>query len=214
MTQVPNQNPFAYNAVPAAPSESSNTLGLVGFIVSLASIITCGIAAPIGLILSIVGLFKNPKGFAIAGTIIGALLSLFGLLIGIGLVAAFLGLKSAGGVIQQGMALGLGEQEIQKFYAQNHRLPDQQEFDQLLMASAGQMPGLFGGAGNFQVTYRYEIVDPTTVRLTFPGFDQQMDTTDDIKELVDAAAHSVQPPPAQMPPMQTPPAAPAPAGQP
>ncbi|MCC6683381.1 MAG: hypothetical protein IT445_20995 [Phycisphaeraceae bacterium] len=212
MTQLPNQNPFAYNNAPAAPSESSNGIGLAGFIVSLASIITCGIAAPIGLLLSIIGLFKNPKGFAIAGTIIGALLSLFGLLVGIGMVAGFMGLKTAGGVMQQGLALGLGEQEIQKFYTQNNRLPSEQEFDQLLTASAGQIPGLFGGSGNFQVTYRYEMVDATTVRLTFPGFDGQMDTGDDLSELIEAAAGSVQPPPMPMPPSA--PAQPAPSAQP
>ncbi len=48
----------------------SNTLGLIGFILSL----TC-LLSPIGLLLSFFALFKRPRGFAIAGTIIGLLLS-------------------------------------------------------------------------------------------------------------------------------------------
>lgn len=48
----------------------SNPLGLIGFILSL----TC-LLSPIGLLLSLFALFKRPRGFAIAGTIVGLLLS-------------------------------------------------------------------------------------------------------------------------------------------
>jgi len=68
-------DPTARYAGPQDPFDDpnqkrSNPLGLVGFILSL----TC-VLSPIGLILSIFGLFKNPKGFAIAGTVIGLLLT-------------------------------------------------------------------------------------------------------------------------------------------
>ena len=52
-------------------SNGGNTLGLVGFIFS---IICCPI--PIGLILSLIALKNSPKGFAIAGTIIGSICTL------------------------------------------------------------------------------------------------------------------------------------------
>ena len=54
-----------------------NPLGLVGFILSL----TC-LLSPIGLILSLVALLKRPRGFAIAGTLIGALLTV--VVVGVG----------------------------------------------------------------------------------------------------------------------------------
>lgn len=43
---------------------------MAGFIVSIAGIFLCGIPSVIGLPLSLMGLRKDPKGFAIAGTII------------------------------------------------------------------------------------------------------------------------------------------------
>jgi len=57
------------NYNPAYPE--MNTLGLVGFIVSLLGILSAGILSPIGMIISLVGLSKPPRGFATAGVIIG-----------------------------------------------------------------------------------------------------------------------------------------------
>jgi hypothetical protein len=59
-----------------APEESaatgSNTLGLAGFVTSLVGfVVTGGILCPIGLILSLVALRRAPRGFAIAGVVIG-----------------------------------------------------------------------------------------------------------------------------------------------
>lgn len=54
-------------------SESeSNGLGIAGFILSILGLVSCGLLAPFGLILSLFGLRKQPKGLAIAGTVIGA----------------------------------------------------------------------------------------------------------------------------------------------
>src|SRR6056297_1203570 len=55
----------------------SNTLGTAGFVTSLVGWVTCGVLCPIGLLLSVIALFKAPRGMAIAGTIIGGLGSLF-----------------------------------------------------------------------------------------------------------------------------------------
>src|SRR5690348_9132833 len=62
------QAPVTHVFVNAQPT---NGLGLAGFITSLVGIVTCGVIAPIGLVLSLFGLMKPPRGFAIAGTIIG-----------------------------------------------------------------------------------------------------------------------------------------------
>jgi len=46
------------------PRSQSNTLGLVGFILAFC-------LSPIGLILSLIAMFKAPRGFAIAGVVVG-----------------------------------------------------------------------------------------------------------------------------------------------
>lgn len=52
----------------------SNWLGLTGFIVSIVGLCASGgLLSPVGLVLSVIGLFKRPKGFAIAGTIVSLL---------------------------------------------------------------------------------------------------------------------------------------------
>lgn len=55
------------------PVQQTNGLGLAGFICSLVGFCTGGLLSPIGLILSLIALGKQPRGFAIAGVIIGAL---------------------------------------------------------------------------------------------------------------------------------------------
>lgn len=67
-----SQAPTPTSSVRADPS--SNGLGLAGFILSLVGLVcSMGALSPIGLILSLVALGKEPRGFAIAGVVIGAL---------------------------------------------------------------------------------------------------------------------------------------------
>lgn len=59
----------------------TNALGIAGFIVSLSGMVTClGLICPIGLVLSLIALTKSPRGYAIAGSIIGVLGSVLGVL--------------------------------------------------------------------------------------------------------------------------------------
>lgn len=58
-----------------------NTLGLVGFILSFC-------LSPIGLILSLIGLMKSPRGFAIAGVLVGLIGTVIWGFLGWGLVTA------------------------------------------------------------------------------------------------------------------------------
>jgi hypothetical protein len=59
---------------PATPRvRSENGFGVAGFIISVLAIITCGLLSPIGLLVSLFGLFRRPRGFAIAGTVLGLL---------------------------------------------------------------------------------------------------------------------------------------------
>lgn len=73
----------------AGEGPESNTLGLIGFIISLSGILTCGLLFPIGLVLSVIGLFKQPRGFAAGGAIVGGLGT-----IGIVAMVAFVGMAT------------------------------------------------------------------------------------------------------------------------
>ncbi|HAY79231.1 MAG TPA: hypothetical protein DCY79_05430 [Planctomycetaceae bacterium] len=55
------------------PPKPSNGLGTTGFVVSLCSLLTCGLFSPIGLLLSVMALRKGPRGLATAGTLLGLL---------------------------------------------------------------------------------------------------------------------------------------------
>lgn len=54
-------------------AEQTNGLGLAGFIVSLVGLISCGLLSPIGFIMSLFAVRREPKGFAITGIVLGAL---------------------------------------------------------------------------------------------------------------------------------------------
>lgn len=61
-----------------APPPTNGT-AVTGFVISIvALVVSLGILSPIGLIVSLVGLGKAPRGFAIAGTIIGLIGSMVG----------------------------------------------------------------------------------------------------------------------------------------
>jgi hypothetical protein len=55
---------------PASKSLTANPMGLVGFILSVIGLISCGTASILGLVFSLIGLRRQPKQLAIAGTII------------------------------------------------------------------------------------------------------------------------------------------------
>ncbi|MDM1045475.1 hypothetical protein HX004_11910 [Myroides sp. 1354] len=79
-----------------------NNMGLTGFILSIVAIVLCWVPLVgwlcwlVGLILSIVGLFRRPKGFAIAGLVI----SLLGFIV-MFLLLGILGLATAAAVASE-----------------------------------------------------------------------------------------------------------------
>ncbi len=56
---------------PPHPTSGENTVGLIGFIVSLIGLVSCGCLAPVGALISLAGMTREPRGFAIAGLVIG-----------------------------------------------------------------------------------------------------------------------------------------------
>ena len=95
---------YAFDAY--VPQRQSNNLAIVGFIVSLVGLLgTGGLLCPIGLIISLIALGRPPRGFAIAGAILGFLGTCGGLLVfmlfgavilamlGLGMAAAFIAMN-------------------------------------------------------------------------------------------------------------------------
>jgi len=113
-----------YPQQPAQPAASTNVvvkhpppnnLGLAGFITSILGLVTCGVLAPVGLLLSLIGLFKQPRGFAIAGTIIGIIGSVFLALVGVSIVLGVLGLGAAAKFLKE---TATTHEQAMKLYAE------------------------------------------------------------------------------------------------
>lgn len=87
---APVKQPYQPPAPHHGPQQS-NGWATAGFIVSIVGLFLCGIPSIIGLLLSMIGLTKTPKGFAVAGIAISLLglieLALGGLLIYTGYIA-------------------------------------------------------------------------------------------------------------------------------
>ena len=110
------------------PPTASNGIGLAGFIVSIVGVLTCGVLSPFGLILSAIGLRKAPRGFAIAGVVIGAIGSIVLVIWGIAIVAALVGLKAVGGAAFENIAtfatLAEARQAIEGEHRATGAIPD------------------------------------------------------------------------------------------
>lgn len=94
-SQYANQGPEARNVNIHPVQSQSNTMGIAGFILAIVSLFIGWIPFLgwivwlLGLIFSIVGVTKEPKGFAIAGLII----SFLGIIL---LIILFMGILSLG----------------------------------------------------------------------------------------------------------------------
>ena len=97
-TTTPNPNPQPQTIIIEREPEQKNGLGLAGFILALIGLFLDWIPVLgwliwlLGAIFSIIGLFKQPRGFAIAGTIL-SFLGFIILLLVLGVFAAVAGLS-------------------------------------------------------------------------------------------------------------------------
>lgn len=180
MTSMPpNPQPYAmtHDYAPQAESQT-NGLGLAGFILSLVGLIaTCGLLCPIGLLLSVIGLFKQPRGFAIAGTIIGGLgtvaLIAFAVALGYGVIWGMNQAQNMQGQLHNQMAMQNASTDIDQYYAQHRLLPDDAAGNQLLSQS------IMNDSWNQPLHYRKLASD--RFELISMGPDGQLNTTDDLK---------------------------------
>lgn len=163
--------------------DTSNTAGLVGFILSLLGILgTCGLFSPVGFVVSLIGLGKRPRGFAVAGVILGALGSLW--LLVLALIALVAGVAGLIGVVGTAVETGSVEAAFDRYeVAQIVRAVDAYEDSTQALPTTIEQLGLKGGTledrwGN---TYRYEPDFLTgTYRISSHGPDGMRGTDDDI----------------------------------
>ncbi len=115
------------NAHAARPRPRSNGLGVAGFVTSLVGLLTCGVLSPFGLMLSVPALVRGPRGFAMAGTVLGLIGTLW--IAGIAAVTA-VGAKAAVEGVERVQLVMTATQEqshlaekIDAFIAQNAAHP-------------------------------------------------------------------------------------------
>ena len=179
-------NDQAGNAQDQYESSGSNSLGLAGFIVSLVGFIVCGgVLCPIGLVMSLIALRKQPRGFAIAGVVLGSTGTVFFFLFGIALMfvilafvlaAVGMGLVIAVAAIASNMgpnAIGIYE-DIDSYYDANGRAPA------ILSDMGTYTPDELTDAWGAPI--RYEVSpDGQEIWLRSDGKDQTPGTDDDLE---------------------------------
>ena len=149
---------------PVQVVKPTNGMGTTGFVLSLVGIVlTCGLLCPIGLILSLIALRKQPKGLAIAGTVIGAFGSIF-VVLGV--------LAFASGAFHEFLTetqIELATASIENAFEASSVLPTNEEGTALI----GKYEDAWDNA------LRYEI-DGTGYIITSAGKDGEFGTDDDI----------------------------------
>lgn len=159
-------NPYPTSTPPAPPP--SNTVGLVGFILSLVGIVVCGLHL-ISLPVSLIGLTKRPRGLAAAGTVI----SLIGTLAIVGIGALFV--KGVAFVSEEqnrlntGNALAEAEVRIHRHHDMHGALPDGIEGNKMIL----DLKDAWGES------LRYDL-DGDKFVIRSAGPDKRFDTPDDL----------------------------------
>lgn len=155
---------------PYDPSpKKENTLGLIGFIVSLVGLILCGIPSLIGLILSAIGLKKEPRGLAIAGVIIGLLGLVLLAVTSVTVYRSYISVTQGFTLIFAEAQLEQAAVEIGLAWEEKERIPTQEEGDEMLSGRNDMM--------NNSLVYQ---TDGTSFSIRSAGADGILETEDDI----------------------------------
>lgn len=120
------------------PPEPSNGMGVAGFIISLVSLVICGIPAIVGLIVSLLALRKSPRGFAVAGAIISFVALIELALVGMMMYSTFKMVDEFSGEIQNGISKQIMNQkagEIADKWEEDGVVPSYTEGQEMLDGS-------------------------------------------------------------------------------
>lgn len=171
MSQI---QPVGFQNMPPARPRPTNGLGLAGFIVSLVGFFLGCVLCPVGLLLSLIALFKAPRGFAIAGVILGLIGSIIPALVLFFFGFAIITAISLG---KPGFATIIAQQEARQRIdtlaaAAGNALPEDAEGD---LAIGGKMDG-------WGHPFRYRRLGATQFEIRSAGPDGILETSDDFSE--------------------------------
>ncbi len=175
--QIPHAE-FATQTAPQSyvpkvlPPPQENGFGIAGFIASIIGVVTCGSLSIFGVILSTIGLKKEPKGLAVAGLILG----LIGLveLVGFGFLAyaGYQTAQSVGSTFNQFANKALLQQkamEVASKWEEDETLPSQADGDEIMSSTTD----LWGNVIEYET-------DGSTFSIRSPGQDGIAYNADDI----------------------------------
>ena len=169
-----------------AQAQPSNGLGIAGFVLSLIGILSCGFLSPLGLILAFAGMFKQPRGLATAGLVLGLLGSIWifilVFIVGLATVTSCIGLGAAVAGAKHGVtvnAISQANAVIEGYRAEKGALPNEGVGQNLINAQKDA----------WGKTLRYKPKPDGAYDIRSAGPDGQFDTLDDITgENVDSPA--------------------------
>lgn len=150
----------------------SNTFGILGCIFSILGIFTFGLASPIGLGLSMLGMAQRPRGAATFGAVVGAMGTAFLLLWGGTLVAGVSAANHAAKVHQTEQSLSAAVATIESYKIDHERLPEDIDGNKLLIRA--EIKDAWGQSLRFDPTGGSDYL----VRSAGP--DAEFDTGDDL----------------------------------
>ncbi len=158
-----------------------NALGLVGFLISLIGVlggcVGAVVVSPVGLVVSLAGLFRRPRGFAMAGVVLGLLGTLWLVLALVLMGGVVMVFSAAMGAATEGAVFNVTERCVREFNSERGRPPA--DVDELLKGGfLRDAPTLYGEP----VTLRVE--SPLRVVLQSAGPDRLMGTRDDRERVV------------------------------
>ncbi|MFK7789897.1 MAG: hypothetical protein AB8C95_10460 [Phycisphaeraceae bacterium] len=169
--------------------QPTNGLGIAGFVISLSGMIVCmGLICPLGLLLSLIALTKEPRGFAIAGSIIGLLGSILGTLTALmvtGVIGSGLFWGSFSMNLQTSMTIDSASYDIDNHFANNNNtIPDEPTGNTIISGYTDEW-------NNF---LKYEPTQGSTTdyTITSAGPDGLFATSDDVMQYYTASNWSSQ----------------------
>ena len=148
------------------PRPASNVMGIIGFVLS----VTC-LLSPVGLLMSLFALTKKPRGFAIAGVLVGLI---FSVILGLLIAGVAFGIRQPSTIIMGDVAYDtqVATQQIDAYRAETGSLPA--SLEDVAIPPAARTDAW----GN---EYRYEITDTGLWDLVSAGPDGTFGTDDDFE---------------------------------
>jgi hypothetical protein len=176
MTQDPMPQPGKPHPAALVPQTrlSDNGAGVGGLVLSVLGVASWGVLSPLGLLVSLIGLRKQPKTLAIAGTALGAAGTLYLVIFGWSQFTGMLGIgrpqETAEDIVARTETVMKAQSLIEQLYVRDGVLPDND------LGNAAIVGNKVEYRGEIPI---YGVLSGLTYRLTMPGADKKWGTIDD-----------------------------------